>query len=46
MLTIYCVIYVCNIEAWVRPLMAKNSKTVLDCFIGMANESKREPIMS
>ena len=38
-----CVIDFLTKYAWVKPLKDKNSKTVLNAFIGIANESNRKP---
>ena len=40
---IFCVIDVFTKYAWVKPLKAKNSKTVLNPFIKIVNKSDRKP---
>ena len=40
---ILCVIDVFTKYAWVKPLKDKNSKTVLNAFIKIVNESDHEP---
>ena len=38
-----CVIDVFTKHPWVKPLADKITKTVFDCFIGLANDSKHKP---
>ena len=38
-----CVTYIFTEYAWVKPLKAKKTKTVLNGFIGIVNESKPKP---